>query len=380
MAGRKGPLSFAIVGSRGVPANYGGFETFAQELGGRLVARGHSVLVTCRRISYPNDSAGSYRGIQRRFVWAPANKYLETPVSSTIALSKVMLFDHPDVVILVNGINAFASWIPRLRGIPVAICVDGIERQRAKWGTAGRLAYLVNEFLSCHVPSVIVSDADVIAKYYQQRYKTTSTVIRYGGSQSIGGDAAMVQEFGLRPGQFVLYVSRLEPENNADLVIDAFREVEAEHSLVIVGDAPYANDFKLRIQAKAAEDSRVKLVGAIYGEGYRALQAGASVYVQATSVGGTHPALVEAMAAGNAICAFDTPENREVLGTCGLFFRDAVELAHQITYFLKNESSRREYERRASERAANRYDWERVTDQYIGLAREMLGLPLTASS
>jgi glycosyltransferase involved in cell wall biosynthesis len=254
--------------------------------------------------------------------------------------------------------------------------VDGIERQRKKWGLVGRAWYTVGERLALVYPNEIVSDAEVIRDYYRDRYDKGSTVIAYGTTILDRTPPPDLAKHGLpdiQPGRYVLYVSRLEPENQADLVIRAYRAVPGDVPLLIVGDAPYAEAFKRSLRELAAADPRVRLTGAIYGEGYRDLQRGALAYVQATSVGGTHPALVEAMGAGNAVLAFGTPENREVVGDAGLIFEDEASLAAALTRLTDPaEAAFLESLRAAAqERAVWRYSWDAVTDAYLALWRSL---------
>jgi glycosyltransferase involved in cell wall biosynthesis len=168
----------------------------------------------------------------------------------------------------------------------------------------------------------------------------------------------------------VLYVSRLEPENNAHQVIEAFEGVRADLQLAIVGDAPYASDYIARL--KRTRDPRVRFLGFVYGEGYRALQQSAFAYVQATEVGGTHPALVEAMGYGNCVLAYATPENREVLGGSGFLYHNVDELRSRLQELADDQEMRIPAQESAMARA-RRYSWEAVTDQYEALFHVMTG-------
>lgn len=360
-------MRIAILGTRGIPAAYGGFETLAWELSSRLAARGHDVTVYCRR-GRTDESVALPPGVRRRFVPYLRGKYLET-VSHT-ALSVIdSLFRGYDAMWVGNAANAVFCGIPRVRGTRVVLNVDGIERQRAKWGLAGRAWYAIGERLALHFPSAIVSDAQVIHDYYLDRYGKPSAVIAYGApllDREPPPDLARYGLQGIEPGRYVLYVSRLEPENQADLVVRAYRAVPGDVPLLIVGDAPHASGFKAGLSELAAADPRVRLTGAIYGDGYRDLQRGALAYVQATSVGGTHPALIEAMGAGNLVLAFRTPENVEVTAGTAMLFGDAAELAAHLRRIVEGSDSdefvRLQTEARA--RVAAHYSWDAVTTLY----------------
>jgi glycosyltransferase involved in cell wall biosynthesis len=275
-----------------------------------------------------------------------------------------------------NAANAVFCALPRLRGTRVVLNVDGIERQRRKWGVVGRTWYIVGERFALHFPNAIVSDAYVVRDYYLERYAEQSAVIAYGApilDREPPPDLARHGLPGIQPGRYLLYVSRLEPENQADLVVRANRDVPGDVPLLIVGDAPYATNFKAALARLAAADSRVVLAGAIYGDGYRDLQRGALAYIQATSVGGTHPALVEAMGAGNLVLAFGTPENVEVLAGTGLIFGSEAELTAQLTRVVSDPHAPDLDALRvaARERAANEYSWDAVVSAYELLWRRL---------
>jgi glycosyltransferase involved in cell wall biosynthesis len=251
----------------------------------------------------------------------------------------------------------------------VALNVDGIERKRKKWGLAGRTYYQVSEYLATLIPNIIVTDAAVIREYYLQRYGASSRMIAYGADCSRQSTSAVQERLGVNPRQYLLYVSRLEPENNAHLVIQAFERVRTDMPLLIVGDAPYAQSYIASL--KATTDSRVRFPGALYGMDYRELQSHAYVYVHATEVGGTHPALIEAMGAGNCVLVYDTPENREVVGDCGLFFSSADELSRLLQSAVDNPSLVEGYREKAQKRARAHYSWDAIADEYESLFREL---------
>jgi glycosyltransferase involved in cell wall biosynthesis len=363
-------LRIAIIGTRGVPARYGGFETLAAEVSARLAERGHRVDVYSRRGRV--DDGAPPPGVRQRFVPMLPTKYLET-VSHTALSILDAVGRRYDAILLVNAANAIFAGLPRVFGTPVALNVDGIERQRRKWGPLGRVWYLLGERLATIMPSEIVSDASVIEAYYWDRYGHHSVMIPYGTTLLDREPPPDLGSFGLEPGRFILYVSRLEPENNAHQVIAAYASVPGDLPLVIVGDAPYADAYKARLRELAAGDSRVRFLGGVYGQGYRDLQRAARAYVQATEVGGTHPALIEAMGAGNLVLARATPENREVTGGTALLFNGVDELAGQLARAVAEPRSVElvALATAARERAGRAYSWTAVTDAYEALLRDL---------
>jgi glycosyltransferase involved in cell wall biosynthesis len=242
--------------------------------------------------------------------------------------------------------------------------VDGIERERKKWGRVGQFYYQLSEKLAVRWASCLVSDAQVIREYYLFWHHHDSVFIPYGFTLSSQLDLGILNEFGVQIRQYFLYVSRLEPENHAEVVIRAHALAGSSWPLLIVGTAPYARKYIQMLEGIAGPS--VIFCGAVYGGRYHALQAHAFAYIQATEVGGTHPALVEAMGYGNLILANDTPENREVLGQTGFFYRrnDAADLARLMQQAARESGLRERLGHQARERARQNYDWEQVTEQY----------------
>ena len=363
-------MKIAILGIRGIPANYGGFETFTEELAPRLVERGHEVTVYGRSNNIDHPS-GIYRGVRLVILPTIPTKHLDT-VAHTFLSVFHSLTRHFDAMLMCNAANALFCAVPRLAGTPVALNVDGIERKRKKWGFAGRSYYRISEHLSTFMPTLVVTDAAVMQAYYLKEHNTSSVMITYGADPRQSLETGLLETLGLRPRNYLLYVSRFEPENNVHLAIEAYRQVDTDMPLVIIGDAPYASVYIRRLRAMA--DGRVRLPGAIYGEGYLELRSHAYAWIQATEVGGTHPALLEAMGAGNCILAKNTPEHLEVLDDSGLYFDTADDLAVLIRRVLDDPLLAAEYRERARARAQANYSWEEIADQYEQLFRGMAGL------
>jgi len=353
-------MRIAILGIRGVPANYGGFETFAEQLGQRLVARGHEVTVYGRTGSV---AAGITEHLGMRIVRLPAprSKYLETVVHTLFAAFHVLPRGY-DVVYICNSANVPASIVLLLGRKRVVLNVDGLEWQRAKWNAIGKAYYRACAWLAAHLPVHIVTDAHVIQAYYERAYGRATDYFPYGTDLEPVADDGTLGVLGLEPGRYVLYVSRLEPENNAHVVVEAYASVRSELPLVIVGDAPYASDYIAALHRTA--DPRVRFTGAIYGAGYHVLRSHAALYVQATEVGGTHPALVEAMGFGNAILANDVPEHRETLGDAGRYYSGAGALATELQALLDDPAEAAALRAAAHARAAERFSWDRVAADY----------------
>ncbi len=355
-------MKIAILGTRGIPANYGGFETFAEECAAGLAARGHDVTVYCRSHHVPLGQR-RYRGVSLVVLPTLQWKYTDTLVHTFLSVIHA-LFRRYDVMLICNAANSIFAWIPRLAGTPVALNVDGIERLRRKWNRAGRAYYRACEYLSVWLPNATVTDARVIQRYYRERYGADSEFIAYGTLACQTTTRACLDRLGLAPGGYILYVSRLEPENNAHLVVRAYGSVRTAKPLVIVGDAPYSHEYIRTLKSMA--DPRVLFPGAIYGASYRELLAHAFCYVHATEVGGTHPALVEAMGQGNLVLANGTPENAEVLGDAGLLYakNDAGDLTRQLQQVEDSPERFARLRQKSLERARAEYCWDNIVSRY----------------
>ncbi len=365
----KRSLRIALLGSRGIPANYGGYETLMEEVSTRLAALGHEVTVYCRS-HYTSRSMREHRGVRLVVLPTLRTKHLDTPAHTFLSCLHALARRY-DAALVVNAANAVFVPLLRLARVPAALHVDGIEKRRAKWGPAGRLVYALSERLACVLPRALITDAAVIRDHYKQRYRTDSWLITYGVDPRPPARRQVLERLGLEPRRYFLYVSRFEPENNPHRVVEAYRRTAGDLPLVMVGDAPYAARFIAEL--RRAADRRVLFPGAVYGEGYRELQSEALAYVHATEVGGTHPALVEAMGYGNCLLVNDAPENREAVGDCGLYFQAAepATLTRLFERVLDDREAAAALGRAAAERAERLYSWDAVTRRYEELFREL---------
>jgi glycosyltransferase involved in cell wall biosynthesis len=357
-------MRIGLLGTRGIPANYGGFETFAEEISVRLAERGHDVTVYCRE----RYNHRTYRGVRLHYLPTIRHKYFDT-VTHTALSTIHALFHRFDVLLYCNAANAVFTLWPRLLGTATALNVDGVERHRKKWNYLAKTWYLMSEWLATWCCSAIVSDAERIREYYLQHYGKESTFISYGAEVGRIERAELVRALGLEPGKYVLYVSRMEPENNALMVRTAFEKVRTDFKLVLVGDAPYAADY-IR-QVKDTRDPRIVIPGGIYGEAYRQLQSHCHTYVQATEVGGTHPALIEAMGRGALVLYLDTPVSAEVVGDAAVPFKDDLVAKLQWAVDICQQE-RAAWGCRAMQRVKKHYSWNAVTDAYEALFRRLM--------
>lgn len=360
-------MKIAIIGTRGVPARYGGFETLAEELAVRLSDRGHQVSVYCRRrFASPADNFDAR--VRRVILPGLPSKYFDTVFHTLLSILHVVTTDA-EVALICNVANSPFAWLPRLFGIPTVLNVDGLDRKRRKWNFLGRVYLFLCELVSLFTPSRLLTDSFFIQRYFRDRYGVDAEVIAYGAQPPA---AAAGRRFELPARRYVLCVSRFEPENNIDLVLKAYGRIRVDWPLVIVGGNPYDPTYERKLRAMA--DSRVVFTGPVYGDAYWELQRNAGIFVLAAEVGGTHPSLVEAMAAGNPVLFFDNPENRETVEEAGLgFCASPVDLANKLQWLIESSTAREVLSRFSRERAASVYSWDSITKQYEHLLLDACG-------
>ncbi|HYP44803.1 MAG TPA: DUF1972 domain-containing protein [Propionibacteriaceae bacterium] len=371
-------MRIALIGTRGVPARYGGFETCVEEVGSRLAARGHDVLVFCRppyAVEGDSELRDNYLGMQLIHLPIVRRRSLETLAHT--ALSVV----HPelagaDAAIVFNAANSPLLPVLAARGLPVATHVDGLEWRRAKWGPIGRRYYRIAESLAVRWSDEIIADAQGIADYYRSEFGAASARIAYGAPITHGHDADRadrVEELELSVKKYHLVVARFEPENHVLDMVRAYEQSNAELPLVVVGSAPYSDAYTARIRRLAG--SRVRLLGAVWDqEQLNQLYRHALTYLHGHSVGGTNPSLLRAAGAGTYTIAYDVGFNREVLGANAAYFTTANELT---THLEQAEADPADSELRGLDlqRAIQRYNWDDVADDYEELCQRIASSP-----
>jgi len=360
-------MRLAIVGTRGVPASYSGFETCVESVGKRLAARGHNVTVYCRP-GRTGKASGTYLGMRRITLPDIPTKGLETLSHSLLSTVHATMALRPDAVLVFGVGNALFCPVFRRFGMPTAINVDGTDWQRKKWGRLARRFLRWSEGISSHANAVI-ADSRTVAAYYNENYRVPTVFIPYGADVPPNPGQAALNKFGLAPRRYLLAVGRFVPENGFHDLIEAYRAVKPDMPFVIVGDAPYSGDYKRRLNAMAP--AGVIFTGYQFGAAYHELSAGAYAFLFGAEVGGTHPVLVEQLAHGNAVLARWTESNQEVMDTAGVFFRDSGELAARLGELVHDPERVTQLQTRARQRAAL-YSWDRVTDEYEALLEKLL--------
>lgn len=351
------------MGTRGVPAQYGGFETAVEEIGKRLVLRGYDVTVYCRN---PGQKLTEYEGM--RLVNAPAirHRVAETLSHTTFSTAHAIIRDHPDVVLLLNAANAPLLKPLKLARIPTAIHLDGLESKREKWRGAGAKYYRWAEKAAVAWGQEVIADAQAIADYVEEVYGRRCVVIPYGAEVIHPGDDRLAA-VGAQAQDYHLVVARFEPENHVLDAVHAYRASTETRPLFVVGSAPYSQWYVENVRAAAAGDPRIRLLGSIYDqELLDQLYGNALTYIHGHSVGGTNPSLLRAMGAGAPVLGYDVEFTHEVTAEQALFWADAAQLTvllDSVAAGGMNEALA-ELSERGRARIAEVYQWDSVTDQY----------------
>lgn len=370
------PLRIALMGSRGIPATYSGFETFYEQLAVRLAARGHAVTVYNRRHHFKTH-APEYKGV--RIVTLPSipSKHLDTLTHSFLSMLHA-LWSGNDVFYLVIVGNSPLVWLAHLLGKKVILNVDGADFARDKWTGFAKRYLQWTERIAARSADVVIADSTVIERRYRELFGRDTLYIPYGANPQPRGerhyDSDVLARFGLTSGDYILFVSRMTPENRAHVLIEAHRRSGSRRKLVLVGDAPYVDDYKREVQAACAASDNCIMTGYLFGDDYRQISSHCSYYVLPAGIDGTRPVLLDQMAFGNCVVVRDTPANMEVIGDAGLSFSDADDVDSLAAVIRRLDADQTEVETmrgRALARVAELYSWDRITDQYEALFRSM---------
>lgn len=366
-------MTVAIIGSRGYPYVYSGYETFVKELSERLVLKNVKVKVYCHKNlfqSFPKQ----VNGIELVYVPTIETKSLSQLIHSFLSMLHACTVGKADVILAVNAANGPWGIISRVFGKPTCINVDGLEWLRPKWKGLGAKYFRFSAKLATKLYDRVITDAEEMRKVYLREFKAESTVIAYGANVRYSHDASLISSFGLNPNEYYLIVGRLIPDNNADLLVDGFIAARSTKKLVIVGDVPYKDAYADAIKAKAAENiiflgyiTNSEILAELYHQCF--------AYLHGHEYGGTNPTMLKAMAYGTGILALNTPFNREMLseGSYGLFFEKNTASIAVVMQQVEQQVSLLEDLRKISRNGLTaKYNWDHITDAYLALLNELV--------
>jgi glycosyltransferase involved in cell wall biosynthesis len=352
----------AIIGTRGYPSYYGGFETAVRHLAPYLVEHGWDVDVYGRRGAYKTEDPERDFRVNSRETRGFETKSLST-LSYGLTASVDALRRKPDVALVMNVANGF--WLPMLqaRGIPTLVNVDGIEWDRAKWGKAAKKMFKAGAHLTARHGTRLVFDAREIGRRWKRDFDRDGVFIPYGGREI---NDELPVEPGLTHRGYALMVARFVAENTVGEFVDAASTISKDHDVVIVGSSGYRSEFDERVDALSKANERVTWLGHLSSDQrLHSLWQHSGAYFHGHSVGGTNPALVQAMAAGAPIVARDTVYNREVLEESGAYVRpSATEIAESVLDMVGSPDKQEALSHAAKQRAREHYSWGEVCRRY----------------
>lgn len=351
-----------ILGTHGVPAAYGGFETAAENVALHLRDKGWRVVVYCQVPGSGPTTTDQWEGIDRVLIREPREGWLGTARFDLRSIRHAT--QHRDACLTFGYNTAVFNILQRVKGIPNIINMDGIEWSRARWGRIRQAILWVNERIACWVGDRLIADHPVIEEYLATRARRSKLVtITYGAHEVSEADDRPVTELGLTPGRYLTLICRPIPENSILELVAGFSRRPRGYRLVVLGDYASGDPYARAVREAASDE--VLFPGSIYDPvAVAALRFHSVGYLHGHTVGGTNPSLVEAMAAGNAVIAHDNAYNRWVAGDGALYFSDEASASDRITALLDSPALRSELSARSRERYRQEFTWERVAGQY----------------
>lgn len=370
-------MRIAIVGIRGIPSTYSGFETFIENLAPRLAAKGHTVEVYCRSSLF-KERPDSYRGVFLRYLPSLEHKMLSTLTHSFVSIIDAC-FRKNDIIFAVNAANGLFGFIPRVFGRKCIINVDGMEWLRPKWSSFGRWFFRNSAKLGTWFYDEVVTDAEEMHRLYAKQFRIDSVYIAYGASVETSENPEIIEEYGLKPGNYYLVASRLVPDNNADVIVEGFVRSGTRKYLAIAGGADYVGNSvekKFIEKIKGIANERVLFLGHISKPNHvKELHCNCYAYIHGHEFGGINPALLKALGYSNLVLANDTPFSNEVLesGKYGVLFqKDPLDLARKIVQVEQNPDQCQRLRKLAPKRIIERFTWDRIAGEYEELFQQLL--------
>lgn len=357
-------MKLAILGSRGFPSTYGGYETLVRRLARDWTKLGHQVTVYCRTRD-AGRRTWCAEGV--RCIWTPGRDSKSLSTLSFGATSSIdAAFRRYDAVLVLNIANGFFLPLLRFVGTPTVVNTDGIEWKRGKWGPIGRRVFLCGARLTARHSSLLVADSKAIARLWETQFGVPSTFIPYGADVISDPGRDRVAALGLESKSYALVVARLIPENNVELFLDALDEMSTVAPAVVVGSTNYRSDLESRLRS-LDHSGRVRWFGHVSDqELLTQLWTNCGAYVHGHSVGGTNPALLQALGAGAPTLALDTEFNREVLSNDEqLFGYDPRQLAERLEMLLANAETQSRFSSYGQAIVDKHYSWEAVSTSYL---------------
>lgn len=363
-------MKIALLGIRGVPNCYSGFEVCAEEIASRLSQKGHSVTIYCRR-RYFSPAYKAHKNIKLIVMPTIKNKYLDTFIHTLISTAH-LLFTNVEIAQYFGVGNSIFTLLPRAFGKKTFINVDGLDWTRKKWPYLAKLYLRFSAFLATILPTDLITDSRKIMDYYKTCFGREPVFISYGSPvytpPSPAESKETLDKFGLEKDKYILFVGRLVPENNIGHLMRAYNQIKTDMKLVIAGDAVYENEYITSL--KRGGGPNIIFTGFLSDEAYVNISYNAYIFVEPTEASGTHPAILDAMGFGSCVLVNNTPTNLETIGNSGLTYEGSekdADLKKKIEFLINSPEIVAAYKAKAIEHTKKYYSWDKVAEEYESL-------------
>lgn len=365
-------MKIAILGCRGIPAIIGGFETFAEEVSTRLVKNGIDVTVYCESNLYPKPRRKEYKGVKLAYIPSIKTKSFEALSYDFFSIIHSLIRKY-DVFYMLADTTAMWLVIPKLFRKTIVVNTDGIEWWRSKWPWHGKIFLKFNEWIATKITKHLFVDSKEMGKFYKYRYSKDTLYVTNGTELLESTNQDIIKEYGIYPNKYFTVVCRLEPENNIDIILKAFKNIPNDYKLAIAGGAGYKSKYVAYLNDLSKDDERIIFLGVVTDRDLkRELRTNSLAYIHGHQVGGTNPSLLEAMGAGNIILANENPFNLEVAGDTAIYWnKEKGDLEKKIKNVIDNYESLKSLGEKAKKRAAEFYNWDKIASLHETYFREI---------
>lgn len=363
-------MKIAIIGTRGIPASYSGFETSVQETAVRFVQKNIDTTVYCRSNHY-EKKLDVYKGVKLAYLPSIKSKHFDTVTNTFLAFFH-LLFKKYDIIIVYGLGNALFIPLIKLFSKPVISVVDGADWERQKWGKFAKEFLKFNRYFAVNFSDYYVVDNEMLVEEYFKRFGKKPVYIPYGANLQFENNIEILKKYGVEKNKYIIFVGRFVKEKGIEFLIENFEKVKTDKKLIIVGDNITEKDYAAKI--KSTKDPRIIFPGFVYGTEYETLLNNALFYVSCSFLEGTSPSLLSAMAINGFALVSDLKENLETLkGSCATFKTfDSEDFKTKLKYYINNESLIEEEREKTKSIIKNYYTWEKITNQYLELFNKIL--------
>ncbi|HTY74081.1 MAG TPA: glycosyltransferase family 4 protein [Candidatus Nanoarchaeia archaeon] len=355
-------MRIAFVGTMGIPARYGGFETCVEEVATRLAERGHEVIVYCGyKGAKPKKNA--YKGVKLVFIPCLRNKFLDFPFRGFTSTLDVLRRNVDIAHFFGSDIWPF-TFGPRLMAAKTVLTLDGLVWQRTSYPGWVRKILRSTAGFALYLPNETIVDSKTVQKWYHTNFNKCPKYVPYGANIDLASpDEKTLKENGLANGKYIIFVGRLVREKGVHYLVEAFKTIKTDFKLVIIGGDPYGKEYESFLRKNANDNTM--FLGYVYGKAYQDLCKGAYLYVTPSDLEGTSPALLTAMALGKGVLVSDIPENLETIGDAGFSFKhgNPEDLKEKLQFLFANPDEVEKIQKKAINRIRTKYDWNTITDQ-----------------